>query len=46
MKLTALIHSVEDEGVFTVIKDNRKLYFYLQKNLIKKFKIPLFYYLK
>ena len=37
MKLTALIHSVEDEGIFTVIKDDRKLYFYLQKNLIKKF---------
>lgn len=37
MKLTALIHSVEDEGFFTVIKNDRKLYFYLQKNLIKKF---------
>ena len=37
MKLTALIHSVEDEGFFTVIKNNRKLYFYLQKNLVKKF---------
>ena len=37
MRLTALVHSVEGENYFTVIKDNRKLYFYLQKNLVKKF---------
>ena len=37
MQLTALIHSVENESYFTVIKDGRKIYFYLQKNLIKKF---------
>ena len=37
MRLTALVHSVEGENYFTVIKNNRKLYFYLQKNLVKKF---------
>ena len=42
MQMTALVHSIEDEAFFTIIKDGRKLYFYLQKNLIKKF----FKYLK
>ena len=42
MQMTALVHSIEDEAYFTVIKNGRKLYFYLQKNLIKKF----FKYLK
>ena len=42
MQMTALVHSIEDEAFFTVIKNGRKLYFYLQKNLIKKF----FKYLK
>jgi inhibitor of KinA sporulation pathway (predicted exonuclease) len=37
MKLTALIYSVEKESFFTVIINKRKVYFYLQKNLIKKF---------
>ena len=37
MRLKALIHSVEGESYFTVIKDNRKVYFYMQKNLVKKF---------
>jgi sporulation inhibitor KapD len=37
MRLTALVHSVEGESFFTVIHNNRKMYFYLQKNLIKKF---------
>ena len=37
MKLTALIYSVEKESFFTVILNRRKVYFYLQKNLIKKF---------
>ena len=37
MQLTALVHSVENETFFTVIKDGRKVYFYLQKNLVKKF---------
>ena len=37
MHLTALVHSVENETFFTVIKDGRKVYFYLQKNLVKKF---------
>ena len=36
MHLTALVHSVENETFFTVIKDGRKVYFYLQKNLVKK----------
>ena len=37
MQLTALVHSVEGDSFFTVIKDGRKVYFYLQKNLVKKF---------
>ena len=37
MRLTALVHSVEGESFFTVIHNKRKMYFYLQKNLIKKF---------
>lgn len=37
MKLTALIHSIENESFFTVILKGKKIYFYLQKNLIKKF---------
>ena len=37
MQLTALVHSVEADSFFTVIKDGRKVYFYLQKNLVKKF---------
>ena len=37
MRLTALVHSVEGDAFFTVIHNNRKMYFYLQKNLIKKF---------
>ena len=37
MRLTALVHSVEGEAYFTVINNGRKKYFYLQKNLIKKF---------
>ena len=36
MQLTALVHSVEGDSFFTVIKDGRKVYFYLQKNLVKK----------
>ena len=37
MRLTALVHSVEEDTFFTVIHKGKKLYFYLQKNLIKKF---------
>ena len=37
MKLTALIHSVEEDSFFTVIIKGKKVYFYLQKSLIKKF---------
>ena len=37
MRLTALVHSVEKDSFFTVIHKGRKVYFYLQKNLIKKF---------
>lgn len=37
MRLTALVHSVEDDIFFTVINKGRKVYFYLQKNLAKKF---------
>ena len=37
MKLTALIHSIENESFFTFILKGNKIYFYLQKNLIKKF---------
>ena len=37
MKLRALIHSVENESFFTVIIKGKKEYFYLQKNLVKKF---------
>ena len=37
MRLTALVHSVEKDAFFTVVHKERKLYFYLQKNLIKKF---------
>ena len=37
MQIAALIHSVEDEAFFTIIKNGKKIYFYLQKNLIKKF---------
>ena len=37
MRITALIHSVEGESYFTIINNGRKLYFYLQKNLVKKF---------
>ena len=37
MQITALVHSVENESFFTVVKNGRKIYFYLQKNLIKKF---------
>ena len=37
MRLKALVHSVEGESYFTVIHNNRKIYFYMQKNLVKKF---------
>ena len=37
MQLTAMIHSVEEETFFTVMLGNRKVFFYLQKNLVKKF---------
>ena len=37
MRLKALVHSVEGDSYFTVIHNSRKIYFYMQKNLVKKF---------
>lgn len=37
MKVTAMVYSVEKHSFFTVLMNGKKEYFYMQKNLVKKF---------
>lgn len=37
MQFTALIYKMEDEAFFTLLLDNKKVYFYLQKHLVKTY---------